>query len=351
MGRVKGFVSVLWRIHNPVPLEPEAFLSVCRIWEASPVKLSAYHVCKPLVSFNLKNFNGKLLLQRAISVGVIRLFKSHYGTAMECKGSSMDYGCPVECFPLLEDSNSNNEGSQRPAPFHTRYVKTWIRNRKRTEQERSRKRIEQERIQRPTRLSAILREVCKDIDEDVAVNSDTEQEVSNSRGDSYCREDIFLGQNPMLRNRPGNVRFRELVKRNYDKYYSSERSQKIEKMTNDIIRLIGGYGGRFLKLVAKKTDEPLWEEVRGLEARRKVSSSFRDLKKKRGRALAQTSRGQEEDRNRVANFLNYLLGDQNKVCDLDQQHGSDRNGDADGEIFELEAFGIEEDRNIGGKLS
>ena len=44
-GRLLGVVGVLWKIHSPKFVEAKAQEAVRKVWQCSPTKASAYHVC------------------------------------------------------------------------------------------------------------------------------------------------------------------------------------------------------------------------------------------------------------------------------------------------------------------
>lgn len=119
---------------------------------------------------------------------------------------------------------------------------------------------------------------------------------------SFRQQDVLLGKNPKLRNHPGNARLRELVELRYDIYYAADKSQKT-KLAAGIIKFIALTGGRFMR-PAEPTDsgdastniEPSsisWVEVDELEARNKVSSTFRNFKKSGKRKLEATNASAE----------------------------------------------------------
>ena len=88
--------------------------------------------------------------------------------------------------------------------------------------------------------------------------------------------DILLGRGKPIQQRPGNIRFREMIdnhiigeKHDQDGNTSSKFAKK--HPTIYIIHLVKGEGGRFLK----KLEDGGWVEVDEATARAKVSHAFR----------------------------------------------------------------------------
>jgi len=102
--------------------------------------------------------------------------------------------------------------------------------------------------------------------------------------DNVQPEDVLLGINPSLRKHPGNVQLRELVITSYEDYDNATKTKKTD-IANDVFQCIHSGGGRFLKQVGKHK----WKSIDQIEARKKISSSFRGFRKKIGRKLSNDS--------------------------------------------------------------
>jgi hypothetical protein len=99
--------------------------------------------------------------------------------------------------------------------------------------------------------------------------------------------DVLLGRGKPIQERPGNVRFRDMLDRHIDNYAQGEKGAKA-KMSAYIVRIVNEEGGRFLK----QLEDGGWVEVDEATARAKVSHAFRtrrgaiqaSLKKDKGTA-------------------------------------------------------------------
>jgi hypothetical protein len=83
--------------------------------------------------------------------------------------------------------------------------------------------------------------------------------------------DILFGRGIPIQQRPGNVRFREMIDTYKDKYEQSEKGAKVA-VSAYIVHLVKEEGGRFLK---KLEDGRSWVEVDEATARVKVNNAFR----------------------------------------------------------------------------
>jgi hypothetical protein len=86
--------------------------------------------------------------------------------------------------------------------------------------------------------------------------------------------DILLGRGKPIQRRPGNVRFREMVEKNMDRYDEGNRGAKYA-VAASIAHLLKEEGGRFLK----ETEDGGWVEVDEATARSKISHAFRSRRK------------------------------------------------------------------------
>ena len=80
--------------------------------------------------------------------------------------------------------------------------------------------------------------------------------------------DIFLGRGKPIQDRPGNVRFRELLEEHVDKYDKDGTKVIVSAF---IVGILKKEGGRFLK----ELEDGGWVEVDEATARAKVSHAFR----------------------------------------------------------------------------
>jgi hypothetical protein len=86
--------------------------------------------------------------------------------------------------------------------------------------------------------------------------------------------DILLGRGKPIQERPGNVRFREILDKHIEKYDKGERGAK-STVTAYIVHLVKEEGGRFLK----ELEDGGWAEVDEATARAKVDHAFRTRRK------------------------------------------------------------------------
>lgn len=86
--------------------------------------------------------------------------------------------------------------------------------------------------------------------------------------------DVLLGRGHAIQNSQGNIRYRKVVKEMMDEY---TKGRKLEKtaLTKTIVDLIHASTGRFLEEDGKNC----WVEVDETTARKKVSHSFRTLRR------------------------------------------------------------------------
>jgi hypothetical protein len=86
--------------------------------------------------------------------------------------------------------------------------------------------------------------------------------------------DILLGRGQPIQRRPGNIRYREMVGKNMDRYDEGNRGVKYA-VAASIVYLLKEEGGRFLK----ETEDGGWVEVDEATARSKISHAFRSRRK------------------------------------------------------------------------
>ena len=82
--------------------------------------------------------------------------------------------------------------------------------------------------------------------------------------------DILLGRGKPIQQRPGNIRFRDMLDKHLDKYQQGEVGAK-GKVSAYIVDIVKKEGGRFLK----ELEVGGWVEIDDAAARTKVSHAFR----------------------------------------------------------------------------
>jgi hypothetical protein len=82
--------------------------------------------------------------------------------------------------------------------------------------------------------------------------------------------DILLGRGKPIQERPGNVRFRDMLDKHLDKYEHGGKGAKV-KVGAYIVHIVKEEGGRFLK----ELKDGGWVEIDEAAARKKVSHAFR----------------------------------------------------------------------------
>jgi hypothetical protein len=88
------------------------------------------------------------------------------------------------------------------------------------------------------------------------------------------QNDILFGRGKPIQERPGNVRFREMLDKHMTKYDRGEKGDKVA-ISAHIVCMLKEEGGRFLK----DLEDGGWVEVDEATARAKVSNAFRTRRK------------------------------------------------------------------------
>jgi len=86
--------------------------------------------------------------------------------------------------------------------------------------------------------------------------------------------DVLLGRGHSIQNNKGNVLYRKVIKEMMDEYTEGRKLEKTA-LTKSIVDLIHSSTGRFLE----KNGHNCWVEVDETTARKKVSHSFRTLRR------------------------------------------------------------------------
>lgn len=89
-------------------------------------------------------------------------------------------------------------------------------------------------------------------------------------------KDVLLGRGKPIQDFPGNIRLASIID-DYIQRYREARKQGGGKsrLCDEVVRTVKGQGGRFL---AKGEGQAEWNEVDDLQARERVSHSFRSYK-------------------------------------------------------------------------
>ena len=102
--------------------------------------------------------------------------------------------------------------------------------------------------------------------------------------------DVVKGKSPKWRSHPGNIRLKELIDEHCDKYFSrtTKKRDKTE-MASRILEILAREGRRFLRqsnennFLAPQNNDVLWVEMKEVDARNKVASGFRGVRRREKR--------------------------------------------------------------------
>jgi len=331
-GKVKGIVGIMWKVHDAKTSDPYVMQALVKIWQCSPVKLSAYHVCHGPKSLNLRLRNNfaRMIIPFFDDSGDFRLYRSHYGKAMECMYSLFArYGCPTHLFPLNYGSLEEGGYHDNHTPlFHVHHVGEWMASRVPIDEERKQMNCKSINLSLsvatnktlPTELlgrsnnSLYLsvnsiqqyifdRDLRENDDSDLPEDDDSDfsdrwgkifwtdkmdTERTNESGETTvdgmdvdnqneCRQiDILLGRGKPLQRHVGNLWFREFVANHFDAYVALEKT-KMTEMAENIVQQVKREGRRFLT----QAEDGSWTEIDDHKARDKVSYTFRTERKER----------------------------------------------------------------------
>ena len=200
------------------------------ITQALPIKFVGCHYC-----YESSLIMGKILPILAYTVGkIVRVrFRIHCGTWKESLCHLLSFGIPIEDIPLDDKGNL----------LYTN-LKKWMERRKQKEK--------------------YLKYHHHYNDKDTVVTTI----------DLPSKKDILLGRGSKFYLHPGNRLLHEIVGKYYEEYNTLNRQGKT-RLAKEIVTLVHNYSGHFIKLDDKSG---MWMEVSDLEAREKVSHSFRRKK-------------------------------------------------------------------------
>jgi hypothetical protein len=115
--------------------------------------------------------------------------------------------------------------------------------------------------------------------------------------------DVLMGREKISQEHTGNFRYNQIIQSRLEKYDNGTKQEKTQ-MATEILEVVKGYGGRFLKL-----ESGSWVQVDDRVAREKVSNGFRS-KRKTGGAKCTPCLKTEEDTSRKKPFpSSYVSGD------------------------------------------
>jgi hypothetical protein len=331
VGKIKGFVCVCWRVHKQTPPNPQALYSILNLFRCSPIKIAAFHLCRAVTTFELEHFNSysKMILPVIKHNGILRFFRSHYGTAQECQYTLLKYGCPD--LPLREEMNKDVNTVN---PFHTRNHKVWFANREKKDSAKAQKLSvlvnppddeSMESIDYDKMSSGSIRTLSSFDDsdgtfieefyefgpdfpnlpgkipiypnppylppaDDKAPRDGDPQNEPEPKAETKTEDpakgcevrptDVLLGQAPSLRTHPGNIHFRKVISDKFDKYFASAKKEKT-KVAEEIVQQIKREGRRFLKKTSK---DGVWIESDDIkQLRYKVAHTFRSIVKRKNK--------------------------------------------------------------------
>mmetsp|Transcript_24248 Transcript_24248/g.59349 ORF Transcript_24248/g.59349 Transcript_24248/m.59349 type:complete len:465 (+) Transcript_24248:152-1546(+) len=104
--------------------------------------------------------------------------------------------------------------------------------------------------------------------------------LMNAKPGQIFEQDILLGRGGLVQSHPGNVRFRAFLEGHRDEYETSARFVR-HKVAAKFVRMLNAKGARFLV----KGEDGVWVESTFSDAERKVGQYFRELRKKKSKAV------------------------------------------------------------------
>ena len=88
--------------------------------------------------------------------------------------------------------------------------------------------------------------------------------------------DVLMGREKISQEHTGNFRYNQIIHSRLEKYESGTKQEKTQ-MATEVLEVVKGSGGRFLKL-----ESGSWVQVDDRVAREKVSNGFRSKRKTSG---------------------------------------------------------------------
>jgi hypothetical protein len=100
--------------------------------------------------------------------------------------------------------------------------------------------------------------------------------------------DVLVGRGRFIQEHAGNLRYRHIIESHMDRYEQATKRAEKTDLTAEVVTVVNGRGGRFLK-----QDGGGWIEIDADCARDKVSHSFRNLRKTMGITATNKSTSKE----------------------------------------------------------
>lgn len=345
MGKIKGIVGIMWRVHKPPLPNFAAANELRKIWQAVPLRISGYHMCYAPQIFD--RF-VKMTLPWFMNKHDMRYRRAHFNTAVNIMYTmKFEFGIPTEVFPISPESNKPILYSQSQNHM------IWLEHRIKLDRDKrevmnsivsSNGTISIDPLLNSLRTSngslsmehsfgslsesnefsirpddtliggpstanggvvgvinSLLASGTSDDDFELIDQAiDESQLVSESlmvseslatsitstsitEGD-IAERDIKFGRGKPLQRHPGNIWFRKLISDQFQKYESLDKRRQTE-FTLEIITVVRKNGRKFWK-----QENGRWEEVGDNVAREKAAITFRTERKKRKIALDRRNR-------------------------------------------------------------
>jgi hypothetical protein len=325
----RGFVACMYSVGGGLNIDLQIFLrKTTKLRGALPVRIGAAHVCYSdlmmVPFFSLAMF--------IMGTHTRMRFRTHYGSHEECRCQLSSFGIPIFAFPVSPRGEFNLENHRTFVAMQRTIEATKSKGkrpllvvapkakREPTEKARSRQPIIEEDVfvaapgpgrNEPTGYGGMMgflpqpsfAKQCSNIvgaptlppmvptQSQVSVVAQSHiigPTRSASRAPAKFREspakpyviydplpsDILFGRGKPIQERPGHVRFREILDKHMDLYDNSEKGDKPNVMAY-IVHLVKEEDGRFLK----ELEDGGWVEVDEATARAKVGRAFRTRRK------------------------------------------------------------------------
>ncbi|CAB9528737.1 Transfer protein [Seminavis robusta] len=241
---------------------------------------SSGHISTPLVSVAQMAMNAFLRVR----------VRRHVGTPSELKFSLMTYGIPTEFIPI------SNEGEFAHQLHRDRWNR--IRNNERLQRQHQQLLLKQHQQQQksPSVRTATADDLAGKVDDEketlTATTTKPPAHKNNSKENTMAppvmtmkvvntpsNSDILMGKGRGIQNHCGNIRFRKLIDQHRPQYDNANNNKaKKTEIAQEVVRIVTqDWQGRFLKEHHKLGWVPVEDDS---AARRKVSSCFRDARKR-----------------------------------------------------------------------
>eukprot|EP00980_Cylindrotheca_fusiformis_P012834 scaffold3169_cov107-Cylindrotheca_fusiformis.AAC.4 len=219
----KGIVTVSYSMDMPPQREEgrkKMFWGATVVAQSLPLRLACLHFC-----YNSSRIGPFLPVVAVAFRSVIRArIRIHQGSHSECQYKLMSFGIPIQEFPVTLDGGLQLANHEK-----------WMEKRKKKE----------EYLEKNPPINGAV--------------------------DLPSKHDVLLGRGKPFYSHIGNRTLQELVENYYARYNKLEQYAKT-RLAEDIVAVVHGYFGRFLK---HDTESGMWVEVSNVEARDKVTHSFR----------------------------------------------------------------------------